>query len=153
MLIPVTTPWRVIGTRIKEATSGCGEELQIYRISSRGQPIRCDPSAWGLGEGLQTPYCKQKLVTKCYIGPWTLTDSLERLACLVRKCTYRVVFIYWLSVRMSICFSVILIFIKPSLEIFIIFGTHRLISLAMYEGRLQGSWTGGSALLLCRGMR
>jgi hypothetical protein len=46
------------------ASSGCGwrnglqygGSLRIYWISSRGQPTRGGPPAWGLGEGLTTPH-------------------------------------------------------------------------------------------------
>jgi len=41
---------------------------RIYWISHYGQPTRCDPPAWGLGEGITTPYHK-KLVTKCHTRP------------------------------------------------------------------------------------
>ena len=53
-------------------SSGCGwrnglhygGKLQIYRISSRGQPTMGGPPAWGLGEVLTTPHRKN---ISCYI--------------------------------------------------------------------------------------
>ena len=54
------------------ASSGCGwrnglrygGELRIYWISSRGQPTRGGPPAWGLGEVLTTPARKKNIVKK-----------------------------------------------------------------------------------------
>jgi hypothetical protein len=51
------------------ASSGCGwrngllygQQLRIYWISSRGQPIWGGPPAWGLGEVLTTPHRKNVL--------------------------------------------------------------------------------------------
>jgi hypothetical protein len=37
-----------------------------------------DSPAWGQGEKLTNPHRKKKLVTKCYTGPPTWRDSLER---------------------------------------------------------------------------
>ena len=50
------------------ASSGCGwrnglrygGQLRINRISSRGQPTRGGPPAWGLGEALTTPLREKK---------------------------------------------------------------------------------------------
>jgi hypothetical protein len=36
-----------------------GRQLRIYWISSRGQPTRVGPPAWGLGVGLITPHRKK----------------------------------------------------------------------------------------------
>jgi hypothetical protein len=44
----------------------------------RGQPTRGGPPAWGFGAGLTTSYRKNKLITKCYKGPRTWTDSLGK---------------------------------------------------------------------------
>jgi hypothetical protein len=60
----VTTAGRVLRLRMEETPSRFGEKLRIYRISSRGQPTRGGPPAWGLGVGLTTPHRKNKLVTK-----------------------------------------------------------------------------------------
>jgi hypothetical protein len=62
-----------------------GDRLQIWMVSENildkrsRQPIRGSPSAWGLGEGLETRH-KNTLVTTCYTGPRTWTDILEGLA-------------------------------------------------------------------------
>ncbi|KAJ4447111.1 hypothetical protein ANN_09111 [Periplaneta americana] len=57
-------------------------QSQCNRISSssRGEPIRGGPSAWGLGEGLTTHHRKKKkqLVTNPYNKPRNRTDSLAR---------------------------------------------------------------------------
>ena len=52
-----------------DASSGCGWKnglqyggwLRIYEISSRGQPIRVGPRAWGLGGVLTAPHLKKIL--------------------------------------------------------------------------------------------
>lgn len=31
----------------------------------------------GLDKRITTPQCKKQLVTECYTGPWTWTDTLE----------------------------------------------------------------------------
>jgi hypothetical protein len=50
-----TTAWRALRLRMEgspPATEG----------SSRGQPTRSDPLAWGLGVGLTTAHCKKFLL-------------------------------------------------------------------------------------------
>jgi len=62
----VTTAWRVL-------------RLRMEGISSRGQPTRGGPPAWGFGVGLTTPHRKKKfIVAKCFKAPRTWTDSLAR---------------------------------------------------------------------------
>jgi len=39
---------------MEETASRYGGQLRIHRISSLGQPIRCGPRGWWLGEGLTT---------------------------------------------------------------------------------------------------
>jgi hypothetical protein len=51
----VTTAWRVLRLRMEETPSSFGGKLQI---SSRGQPTRGGPPAWGLGVGLTTHHKK-----------------------------------------------------------------------------------------------
>jgi hypothetical protein len=63
MWVPVTTKWRVLGLSIKEAASRYEEQLRLYSIVNHEQPTRGSPPAWGLGEGLITPYRKKKT---CY---------------------------------------------------------------------------------------
>jgi hypothetical protein len=51
-----------------------GEDgLQIWRVAvnllnKQSANKGGGPAAWELGEGLTTPDCKKKLVTKCYAG-------------------------------------------------------------------------------------
>jgi hypothetical protein len=59
----VTTAWRVLRSRMEEKAFRYGEKLQIYWISSRGQPTRGDPLALGLGVGLTTLTVKNVM---CY---------------------------------------------------------------------------------------
>jgi len=67
------------------ASSGCGwrnglyygRQLRIYRNSSRRQPSRGGPPAWGLGEVLTTLTVKKNAyVTKHEHVPRTCTDTL-----------------------------------------------------------------------------
>jgi hypothetical protein len=75
----VTTAWRDLRLRMEEKASRYGGQLRIYWISSRGQPTRGGPPAWGLGGGVTTPHRKKKKhVTKCHRGPRNWTDTLER---------------------------------------------------------------------------
>jgi hypothetical protein len=66
-VFPVTMLWSVLGLRMEETASRCGEQLRIHRIiSSHGQATRDGPPSWGLGEGLTThrkekPYCYEML--------------------------------------------------------------------------------------------
>jgi hypothetical protein len=55
-----TTAWCVLRLRMEEKASRYGGQLRIYWISSRGQPTRGGPPAWGLGRGLTTPHRKKK---------------------------------------------------------------------------------------------
>jgi hypothetical protein len=52
--------------------------LQVYLISSRRQPTRDGPPAWGLGVGLPTLTIKNKLVTKIHKKLQTCTDSFDK---------------------------------------------------------------------------
>jgi hypothetical protein len=62
-----TTAWRALRLRMEETPSRYGGWLRIYWISTRGQPTRGGPPACGLGVGLTTPHCKNKLVTNVFI--------------------------------------------------------------------------------------
>jgi hypothetical protein len=62
---------RVLRLRMEETPSSYGGKLRIYWISSRGQPTRGGPPAWGLCVGLATPHRKNKLVTKTFTKPRT----------------------------------------------------------------------------------
>jgi hypothetical protein len=61
MWVPVTTAWRVLRLRMEERLL-CGRYLWINWISSRGQPTRCGPLAWGLREVLTTPLLKKYML-------------------------------------------------------------------------------------------
>jgi len=61
-----------------------GDGPQIWRVAANvlnsipGQPIRGCPPAFGMGDGLTTPYReKTSLLTYCYTGRLTWMDSLE----------------------------------------------------------------------------
>jgi hypothetical protein len=47
----VTTTWHILRLRIEETPSRFGGRLRIYWISSRGQPTRAGPPAWGWAWG------------------------------------------------------------------------------------------------------
>jgi hypothetical protein len=55
----VTMAWRVLRLRMEETPSSFGGKLQIYLLSSRGQPTRGGPPAWGLGVELTAPHHKK----------------------------------------------------------------------------------------------
>jgi hypothetical protein len=55
----VTMAWRVLRLRMEETPFSYGGQLRIYWISSRGQPTRGDPTAWGLGVRLTTTHRKK----------------------------------------------------------------------------------------------
>jgi len=59
----------------------CGGELQIYWISSGRHPKRGGPPAWGWGEVLTTPHCKN---VSCY-EMFTRASVLQALANAVMK--------------------------------------------------------------------
>jgi hypothetical protein len=55
----VATAWRVLRLQMEETPSRYGGKQRIYGISSRGQPTRGGPPAWGLGVRLTTPHRKK----------------------------------------------------------------------------------------------
>jgi hypothetical protein len=64
------------------ASSGCGwrnglrygGQLRIHWISSRGQPTRGGPQAWGLGEVLTTPP-REKNIMLCNVYMWDASSG------------------------------------------------------------------------------
>jgi hypothetical protein len=63
---------------MEETTSRYRVQLQIYRISSRGQPTGGGPPVWGLGEGLTTPTLKNHFVIKPILECRIWADFLSR---------------------------------------------------------------------------
>jgi hypothetical protein len=85
--------WRVLRLWMEGTASRCGGYLRIYWISSRGQPTRGGPQAWGLG--LTTPHRKNYLVTKIHKKPrklrggwiWVMLATIQsRTFCLLICC-------------------------------------------------------------------
>jgi hypothetical protein len=60
----VTTTFRVLGLRVKETASRYKGWLQIYRISSCGQPTAGGPPVWGLGGELTTLHHKTQYLLR-----------------------------------------------------------------------------------------
>jgi len=54
--VPVTTAWRVLRSRVEKRPLIWRVDVNI--LSSRRQPTRCGPPAWGLGEMLTNPHRK-----------------------------------------------------------------------------------------------
>jgi len=59
----VTTAWRVLTFWKEGYASINGGHMRMYCMSSRGQPTRGGPPAWGLGVGLTTPH---RIKVTCY---------------------------------------------------------------------------------------
>jgi hypothetical protein len=57
----VTATWRVLRLPIKETACRCGEQLQIYLLSSCIQPTRGGPPDLGLNDELATSHRKKNL--------------------------------------------------------------------------------------------
>jgi hypothetical protein len=55
---------------MEEEAYRCGGWMRIYRISSRRQPKKGGPPAWGLGGERRSPHLKKQNVTKCSKGLW-----------------------------------------------------------------------------------
>jgi hypothetical protein len=77
MWVPVATAWRFLESRLKETASRCGGKLQVYRISSRGQPTRGGPPARELIEGLTIPHRKTPACYEIFHRASELAGSCE----------------------------------------------------------------------------